>query len=115
MTGAAWEASFNDRSVASEAERIAGAHIFRERCSGCHRIDGSGGPHAPSLSRSGYYHGDSDLAIYQVLRHDVPWTAMRGAALTTREPLHVIAYLRALQAHSSEGPHTPSLALGYPR
>ena len=61
-------------STASEGDRAAGACIFRKRCTGCHGGDGSGGLHGPSLNRSGYKHGDSDLAIYKVLRDGVPGT-----------------------------------------
>ena len=75
---------------ASEDDRTAGARIFRERCAGCHGTDGSGGPVAPSLARSQYIHGDSDLAIYQVLEG---WYSGHGHAersLTLLERLQVI-------------------------
>src|SRR5271166_5444700 len=48
----------NYSSIASEDDRKAGAGIFRQRCSACHGIDGSGSPFAPSLARSRYDHGD---------------------------------------------------------
>jgi alcohol dehydrogenase (cytochrome c) len=100
--GSSLQASFNFSAIASDDDRRLGARVFRERCTGCHGIDGSGGPHAPSLTRSDYNHGDSDLAIYQVLRNGVPGTAMPRAGLPMRELLPVIAYVKMLQAHSTD-------------
>jgi alcohol dehydrogenase (cytochrome c) len=100
--------------AASEEDRTAGARIFRERCTGCHGVDGSGGPVGPSLTRPQYKHGDSDLAIYQVLRDGISGTAMPRAGLPVSEALQVTAYLRMLQAHSSEDnikPKAPGLAI----
>ena len=63
-------------SIATADDRRVGAGIFHDRCSGCHGNDGSGGSVGPSLTRAGYDHGDSDLAVYQVLRSGIPGTAM---------------------------------------
>jgi alcohol dehydrogenase (cytochrome c) len=95
-------ASLQYSSIASESERRDGARIFRERCARCHGADGSNGPVGPSLTRSQYDHGDSDLAIYQVLRDGIPGTAMPSANLPPRELLQVTAYVKALQAQLSE-------------
>jgi alcohol dehydrogenase (cytochrome c) len=100
--GGGLEASVRFSTDASEDERKAGAGIFRERCSACHGIDGSGGPFAPSLTRSQYKHGDSDLAIYKVVRDGIPGTAMQSAGLTLLERLQVTSYLRTLQNQLSE-------------
>ena len=100
--GGGLEASVRFTTAASEDERKAGAGIFRERCSACHGIDGSGGPFAPSLTRSQYKHGDSDLAIYKVVRDGIPGTAMQGAGLTLLERLQVTSHLRVLQDQLSE-------------
>ncbi len=100
--GTSLEASIQYSSIASEDDRKAGARIFREQCTGCHGADGSGGSVGPSLIRSQYNHGDSDLAIYQVLRDGIPGTAMQSAGLTLLERLQVIAYLKTLQAQLSE-------------
>jgi alcohol dehydrogenase (cytochrome c) len=100
--GRSLEASLKYSSIASESERMKGARIFRERCARCHGAAGSGGPVGPSLTRSQYDHGDSDLAIYQVLKGGIPGTAMPVAGLPIRELLQVIAYVKTLQAHLSE-------------
>jgi alcohol dehydrogenase (cytochrome c) len=107
------QASIRYSSIASEDDRKTGAGLFRERCSGCHGADGSGGSVAPSLTRSQYNHGDADLAIYNVLRDGIPGTAMQSVGLSLFERLQVIAYLRTLQAQSSEDrkPEAPPLAI----
>jgi alcohol dehydrogenase (cytochrome c) len=95
-------ASVQFSTNASEDDRKAGARIFHERCSACHGVDGSGGAFAPSLARSQYNHGDSDLAIYKVLRDGIPGTGMQSAGLTLLERLEVTSHLRVLQNRSSE-------------
>jgi alcohol dehydrogenase (cytochrome c) len=100
--GSSLEANVQYSSNASKDDLRAGARIFRERCTGCHGSDGSGGPHAPSLTRSEYKHGDSDLAVYKVLRDGIPGTAMPSADLPLRELLQVTAHVKMLQAHLSE-------------
>ena len=102
MDGRSLEASVQYSAGASEDNRKAGARIFSERCTGCHGSDGSGGPHGPSLVRSGYKHGDSDLAIYMTLRDGIPGTAMPSAGLPLPELLQVVANVKMLQARSSE-------------
>jgi alcohol dehydrogenase (cytochrome c) len=95
-------ASVEFSSNASEDDRKAGARIFRERCGTCHGADGSGGAFAPSLIRAEYNHGDSDFAIYKVLRDGVPDTAMQSVNLTLLERLQVISYLKALKSQQFE-------------
>jgi alcohol dehydrogenase (cytochrome c) len=103
--GRSLEASLEYSATASEGDRSAGARIFHKQCAGCHGNDGAGGPHAPSLRRSGFKHGDSDLAIYKALRDGIPGTAMPSAGLPLRELLQVIANVKTLQPGSSEN-HT---------
>jgi len=98
-------------SVASAEDRGVGARIFHDRCSGCHGNDGSGGSVAPSLTRSAFTHGDSDLAIYQVVRDGVPGTAMPRSGLSLSELLRVTAYVKMLQAHLPEGPEPSRLTI----
>jgi alcohol dehydrogenase (cytochrome c) len=107
--GMSMEAALRSSADSSESDREAGARIFHERCTGCHGIDGSGSLHGPSLARSKYKHGDSDMAIYKVLRDGIPGTAMPSAGLTLRERLQVIAAVRMIQTHSS-GVHKPGAA-----
>ena len=81
----------------SDADKRAGADIFRERCSACHGNDGGGGHGAASLLRENYSHGDTDLAIYKVVRDGVPSTAMVPTGLTETQRWQVISHLRQLQ------------------
>ena len=111
--GTSLEANMQYSTYASEEDRSAGARIFRERCTGCHGVDGSGGPVGPSLTRPQYKHGDSDLAIYRVLRDGISGTAMPRAGLPASELWQVTAHVKTLQAHSSEDhkPKAPPLAI----
>src|SRR6267154_2262268 len=111
--GTSLEASMQYSSYASEEDRSAGARIFRERCTGCHGVDGSGGPVGPSLTRPQYKHGDSDLAIYRVLRDGISGTAMPRAGLPVSELWQVTAHVKMLQGHSSADhkPKAPPLAI----
>ena len=111
--GTSLEANMQYSTYASEEDRSAGARIFRERCTGCHGVDGSGGAVGPSLTRPQYKHGDSDLAIYRVLRDGISGTAMPRAGLPASELWQVTAHVKTLQAHSSEDhkPKAPPLAI----
>ncbi len=77
-----------------------GARIFHERCAACHGNDGAGGQ-APGLNRSGLSHGDSDFAIYRVVRDGVPQTGMAAVAMSPQQRWQVIGYLRTLQLAAS--------------
>jgi alcohol dehydrogenase (cytochrome c) len=78
-----------------------GARIFREYCALCHGGEGSGG-HGPALNHSGFKNGDSDMAIYKVLRDGVPDTPMVPVPLGFTQRWQVVGYLRALQLKNTE-------------
>jgi alcohol dehydrogenase (cytochrome c) len=98
--GSSMSADLRYSSVASEDDRKEGGLIFHERCTGCHGIDGSGGLVGPALAGSRLTAGDSDLAIYQVLRNGRPGTAMQRIDLPPHELLQLIAYVTTLGGHS---------------
>lgn len=81
---------------ARDTDIVIGAHLYKEHCSGCHGGEGAGW-HAPALNRPGYLHGDSDLAIYKVLRDGLQNSAMVTTRLSPLERWQVIGYLRSLQ------------------
>jgi alcohol dehydrogenase (cytochrome c) len=81
-------------------DRRTGATIFHERCEGCHGTKGAGG-HAPALNKSGLSRGDSDLALYTVLRDGIPGTGMAAPDLTILERWQIVAHVRALQVHGT--------------
>ena len=99
LTPAVTEARSLDAAIinpfVSAEDRAAGAGIFRSQCAVCH--DGSG-THAPLLDRS-LRHGDSDFAIYKVVRDGVPNTPMTSHAdLSFDDRWRVVSYIRSLQA-----------------
>jgi alcohol dehydrogenase (cytochrome c) len=90
----------------SREDMMAGGQLFREHCARCHGPDGEGYL-GPSLARLGYKNGDSDLAIYRVLRDGIAGSAMEPAHLSFLERWQVVGYLRNLQPHSDSGDDEP--------
>jgi alcohol dehydrogenase (cytochrome c) len=84
----------------SSSDKQKGEQIFRKRCAVCHGKDGGGGQ-APRLNRSGLRHGDSDLAIYKVVRDGIPQTAMTPMPMSHEDRWQVVSYLRVMQLASS--------------
>ena len=80
----------------SREDREAAEQIFRSRCAECHGPDGRGNL-GPSLARSGFKNGDSDLAIYRVLTDGVAGTPMAPTDLSFAERWQMVGYLRNLQ------------------
>jgi len=78
----------------------AGKRIFRDHCSVCHGNEGTGGL-APALNHSVLRHGDSDLAMYKVVRDGIPQTGMAPVAMSIQERWQVLGYIRALQFAAS--------------
>ena len=93
--GLSLEGSLHNPYITQDA-LDAGANIFREHCALCHGGEGAGG-HGPALNHSGLKHGDSDLAIYKVLRDGITDTPMVPVPLGFTERWQVVGYLRALQ------------------
>ena len=77
-----------------------GKRIFQVRCSVCHGKEATGGL-APALNHSALRHGDSDLAMYKVVRDGVPQTGMAPVPMSPQERWQVIGYLKALQLSAS--------------
>jgi alcohol dehydrogenase (cytochrome c) len=79
------------------ADHQAGASMFRVRCAVCHGDDGKGGYGGPPLNHSGLKHGDSDLAIYKVIRDGVGNTAMHPPPMPMSERWQLVGYVKQLQ------------------
>jgi alcohol dehydrogenase (cytochrome c) len=77
-----------------------GKQIFREHCAVCHGNEATGGL-APALNHSILKHGDSDLAIYKVVRDGIQRTGMAAVSMSMQERWQVVGYLRALQFAAS--------------
>ena len=84
----------------ADADHRAASDIFRVRCAICHGNEGAGGTVGPPLNHAGLKHGDSDLAIYRVLRDGVPNTAMIVPSLSLVQRWQLVGYVRQLQLHS---------------
>ncbi|HET9384154.1 MAG TPA: PQQ-dependent dehydrogenase, methanol/ethanol family [Gemmatimonadales bacterium] len=84
----------------TDGDAAIGKHIFAERCAECHGESGAGW-HAPSLDKPGYANGDSDLAVYEVLRDGVRAAGMDPPPMSMPDRWRVIAYLRELQSGQS--------------
>jgi len=78
----------------------AGKKTFENHCSVCHGKEASGAV-APALNRSALRHGDSDLAMYKVIRDGIPQTGMAPVPMPPQERWQVIGYIRALQFAAS--------------
>jgi alcohol dehydrogenase (cytochrome c) len=85
----------------SREDRGAGNLLFSEHCARCHGPDGRGAL-GPSLARSGYKNGDSEVAIYRVLTDGIAGTAMGPTNLSFAERWRVVEYLRTLQSRSGK-------------
>ena len=86
--------------LVSRDDHESGERIFVARCAVCHGKDGTGGV-GPALNHSGFGHGDSDLAIYKVVRDGISQTGMVGLPMSIKERWQVVGYLRTLQLHNS--------------
>ena len=73
------------------------AHAYFANTALCAMAAEDPGGMAPALNHSGLKHGDSDLAIYKVLRDGVPDTSMAPVPLGFKERWQVVGYVRALQ------------------
>ncbi len=84
-----------ENPLVSREDEAKGQALFGGHCAACHGKDGKSG-HAPSLAKSNFSVGSSDLALYKVLRDGIPGTAMAAVNLSIAERWQVIAFLRAL-------------------
>jgi alcohol dehydrogenase (cytochrome c) len=73
-----------------------GKKLFHANCAACHGNDGNGSNHAPSLAKSDYRVGASDLALYLTLRDGISGTAMPSLGLSIEQRWQLIGYLRTL-------------------
>lgn len=84
----------------TKSDREAASRLFREQCASCHGNDGAGGKIGPVLNRAPLKHGNSDLAIYEVLRDGIPDTPMRAASLSMLERWQLVGYIKHIQRNA---------------
>ncbi len=85
----------------SNEDHEAGERLFSGDCQTCHGKQGTGA-YGPPLNRTGFSHGDSDLAVYKVLRDGIPGTGMLRIPMSQMERWQLVGYLRTLQAANSQ-------------
>ncbi|MFO0583683.1 MAG: PQQ-binding-like beta-propeller repeat protein [Anaeromyxobacter sp.] len=77
----------------------AGSAMFRDRCAMCHGGQGAG-MHAPPLNRA-LKHGNSDMAIYRVLKYGIAGTAMVAQDLPMKQAWQLVGYIKMLQTETT--------------
>ncbi len=87
----------------SDADRLAGAKIFRSHCASCHGRSGQGGL-GPSLTTGVFFHGGSDVALYRTISEGIAGTAMPSAFFDGTQLWQVVAYVRSLSASAPSVP-----------
>jgi putative heme-binding domain-containing protein len=89
----------NPFTAAADLEQ--GRKLYGGRCAGCHGPRGNGGKGAnlavPALTR-----GQTDIALYRVIRYGIPETEMPSHNMTQREIWQMAAYVRTLGAVAEE-------------
>lgn len=117
MSGASNAESLIGNPYASTADVAKGNAIFREKCTGCHGLDGTGG-HGPDLAQGNFRHGSAAWALFRTVSRGVPNTAMAGFPLPEREIWQVVAYVQSLSQglnHEDQGARCrPCLAAQVP-
>jgi cytochrome c oxidase cbb3-type subunit III len=85
----------------SPADIDLGKKMYAGRCAGCHGPAGDGGKGAnlaiPSLTR-----GQTDTALYRVIRYGIPESEMPSHNMTQREIWQLAAFVRTLGRTGSE-------------
>jgi cytochrome c oxidase cbb3-type subunit III len=81
----------------AEADREAGAKIFRSHCASCHGVNGTGGA-GPSLAAGVFYHGSTDADLYRNISEGIPGTAMPDQFFSSAQIWQIVAYVRSISS-----------------
>jgi len=98
--GYSLEGTVTNPFVSSE-DHQAGEQVFRAHCQACHGKAGTGA-YGPPLNRPGFSHGDSDLAVYKVVRDGIPGTGMLSIPMSRMQRWQLVGYLRMLQVANAK-------------
>ncbi|MDQ3565947.1 MAG: PQQ-dependent dehydrogenase, methanol/ethanol family [Pseudomonadota bacterium] len=101
-SGAQKAESLIDNPYASAGDVAKGNGIFREKCTGCHGLDATGGD-GPDLTQGYFRHGGAAWALFRTVSRGVPRTAMPGFPLSEREIWQVVAYVQSLSQGLNQG------------
>jgi cytochrome c oxidase cbb3-type subunit III len=83
----------NPHTSASDLEQ--GKKLYGGRCAGCHGPAGDGGK-GTNLTTPVLPRGETDLALYRVIRYGLPETEMPGHNMTQREIWQIAGFVRTL-------------------
>ena len=83
----------NPHTNAADLEQ--GRKLYAGRCAGCHGPSGDGGK-GTNLATPILPRGQTDLALYRVIRYGLPETEMPAHNMTQREIWQMAAYVRTL-------------------
>lgn len=95
MSGAQNAETLIGNPYASAADVAKGHGIFREKCTGCHGLDATGGL-GPDLTQGYFRHGGAAWALFRTVSRGIPNTAMAGFPLPERKTWQVVAYVQSL-------------------
>ena len=84
------------------ADVAAGSKIFRSHCADCHGLTGEGGK-GPNLTTGVYFHGSSDLELFNNITDGIAGTAMQGVFFSDGQVWQLVAYVRSLSQRPRSG------------
>jgi putative heme-binding domain-containing protein len=79
----------------------AGAKTFRSHCAPCHGYNGEGG-RGPNLAAAHFYHGSTDLELFNNISNGIPGTDMPGDFYSADRIWQIVAFIRTLHAVSEK-------------
>ena len=90
----------NPRST--PADVAASAKIFRSHCADCHGLSGEGGK-GPNLTTGVFFHGSSEVDLFNNITGGIPNTAMPGVFFSDGQVWQLVAYVRSLSRRPGAG------------
>lgn len=84
------------------ADVAAGAKIFRSHCADCHGLTGEGGK-GPNLTTGVFFHGSSDLELFNNITDGIQGTAMQGVFFSDGQVWQLVAYVHSLSQRPGSG------------
>ncbi|HVW87243.1 MAG TPA: c-type cytochrome [Bryobacteraceae bacterium] len=79
----------------TDADRAAGARIFRSHCAPCHGVKGTGGL-GPNLTSGVFFHGSTDADLYRNISEGIVGTAMPSVFFDGAQVWQIVAFVRSI-------------------
>jgi len=80
----------------------AGRELFNQTCTACHGMDGGEGERAPALVGERRFFRLSESALYDVIKHGIPGTAMPAFGMPDDDIWKIVVFIRAMRSSASE-------------